>query len=57
MLFNKMIRLDSIISLLKFLWKRKLWWLLPLIIMLIIVTLLVVIGQSSALSPFVYALF
>ena len=36
---------------------RKKWWLLPLILILIIVGILIVIGESSALSPFIYALF
>lgn len=36
---------------------RKKWWLLPTIIMLIVVSLLIIFGESSALSPFIYALF
>ncbi|MFW9876681.1 MAG: DUF5989 family protein [Candidatus Thorarchaeota archaeon] len=40
-----------------FLKVRKAWWLLPIIIMLLLVGILIVFGQSSALSPFVYALF
>jgi len=36
---------------------RKAWWLLPIIVMLIIVGILIVFGQSSAVSPFIYALF
>jgi hypothetical protein len=35
---------------------RKKWWLLPIIIMLLIVGSLIIFGQSSALSPFIYAL-
>jgi len=35
---------------------RKKWWLLPLMILLILVGLLIIIGQSSVLSPFIYAL-
>jgi len=35
---------------------RKKWWLLPIIIMLVVVGFLVIFGQSSALSPFIYAL-
>ncbi|MBS3140789.1 hypothetical protein J4405_01430 [Candidatus Woesearchaeota archaeon] len=35
---------------------RKKWWLLPIIIMLILVGVLIVFGQSSAISPFIYAL-
>ena len=36
---------------------RKKWWLLPIIVMFIVVGILIVIGQSSSLSPFIYALF
>lgn len=35
---------------------RKKWWLLPIIVMLVIVAALIVLGSSSALSPFIYAL-
>ena len=35
---------------------RKKWWLLPIIILLVLVGALVIFGQSSALSPFIYAL-
>lgn len=40
-----------------FLKVRKVWWLTPIIIMLILVGILIIIGQSSSVSPFVYALF
>jgi len=40
-----------------FMSERKKWWLLPIVIMLILVGILIVIGQSSSLSPFIYALF
>ena len=40
-----------------FLKVRKAWWLAPIIIMLILVGVLIVFSQSSALSPFIYALF
>jgi hypothetical protein len=40
-----------------FLKVRKAWWLTPIIVMLILVGILIVFGQSSALSPFIYALF
>ena len=35
---------------------RKKWWLLPIILMLVVVGALIIFGQSSALSPFIYAL-
>ncbi len=40
-----------------FLKVRKAWWLAPIVIMLILVGVVIVIGQSSSLSPFIYALF
>ena len=40
-----------------FLRVRKAWWLVPIIIMLVLVGALIIFGQSSALSPFIYALF
>ena len=36
---------------------RKAWWLAPAVIMLLLVGTLIVLGQSSAVSPFIYALF
>lgn len=41
----------------KYIKEKKKYWLIPIIIMLILVGVLIVFGQSSALSPFVYALF
>ena len=35
---------------------RKKWWLLPIIILIILAAALIIFGQSSALSPFIYAL-
>ncbi len=40
-----------------FLKVRKAWWLAPTIILLLLVGVLIIIAQSSALSPFIYALF
>ncbi len=40
-----------------FMKENKKWWLLPLLIMLFLVGVLIVFAQSSAVSPFVYALF
>ena len=40
-----------------FLKVRKAWWLAPIIILLILVGILIIFAQSSAISPFIYALF
>ena len=55
---NKMGKNRSLLGeLWDFLRVRKKWWLLPTIIMLILVGILIIFGQSSSLSPFIYALF
>lgn len=40
-----------------FLRVRKKWWLAPIVITLLLVGLLIVVTESSALAPFIYALF
>ena len=46
--------------LLKDLWEfmkeNKKWWLLPIVITLILLGILIIFGQSSSVSPFIYAL-
>lgn len=44
-------------DLLKFLWKERLWWLIPLIIVLLVLAILMIFAQSSVLAPFIYTLF
>lgn len=36
---------------------RKKWWLGPIIMLLILMGILIVFTESSALAPFIYALF
>lgn len=36
---------------------RKAWWLTPIIVLLLLVGVLIILSQSSAISPFIYALF
>ena len=50
-------RLGIIGELFAFLWKRKLWWLLPMIIVMILFIGLLVAAQGSAVAPFIYTLF
>jgi len=40
-----------------FLAERKRWWLLPIILMLILLGVLIVLSESTALGPFIYAIF
>lgn len=41
-----------------FLWKRKMWWLMPLIVVLIVfLGLLSLAAATGPLQPFIYTLF
>ena len=44
-------------ELLSFFARNKRWWLLPVILVVLFSAVLIVLGQTSALAPFVYALF
>jgi len=44
-------------ELMYFLWKRKLWWLIPMISVLVLFAALLVFLQGSAIGPFIYTLF
>ena len=44
-------------ELLSFLWKRKLWWLIPMVTILLIFGLLLIFATASGVGPFIYTLF
>ncbi|HUI52644.1 MAG TPA: DUF5989 family protein [Terriglobales bacterium] len=44
-------------ELLSFFARNKRWWLLPVILVVLFSAVLIVLGQTTALAPFVYALF
>lgn len=52
-----LIRLGILGELLRFLWKRRLWWLIPMIIVLVLFAVLLVFAQGSSIAPFIYTLF
>ncbi|MCU0497904.1 MAG: DUF5989 family protein [Anaerolineae bacterium] len=52
-----MSRLGIIGELLGFLWKRKLYWLIPMVLTLLIFAFIIVLGSNSAIAPFIYTLF
>ena len=54
---NFISRLGIFRELLVFLWKRKLWWLMPIVVFLVLLGLLLIFTQSSAIAPFIYSLF
>jgi len=50
-------RFKTVKELFSFLWKRKLWWLIPMLIVFLIVGILIIFVGSSPLAPIVYPLF
>jgi len=53
----KIVKMDFLKDLFKFLGARKKFWLAPIIIVLLLLGILIVIGGGSALAPFIYTLF
>lgn len=52
-----MSRFSVVRELWDFLRLRKKFWLLPIVLILLVLGLFVVLSSSSALAPFIYALF
>lgn len=50
-------RLSIGAELLAFLWRRKMWWLIPLVMVLLFSGLLIGFGSASGVGPFIYTLF
>ena len=44
-------------ELFSYLWKERLWWMIPSVLVLLLVGVLIVVAQSSAVTPFLYTLF
>jgi len=50
-------QLGTIGELLRFMWMRKLWWMIPMILFLVLFAALLIFAQGSAIAPFIYTLF
>lgn len=50
------VRMGILGELLSFLWRRKLYWLIPMIIALLVVALFIIFASNPALQPFLYPL-
>jgi len=44
-------------ELMRFLWARKLYWLVPMVAVLLIFALLLIFATASGVAPFIYTLF
>ncbi|MDX2075451.1 MAG: DUF5989 family protein [bacterium] len=51
-----MSRLGTMGELMRFLWKRKLYWMMPMIIVLFMFAALIIAGSAGGLAPFIYTL-
>ncbi|MGC9603100.1 MAG: DUF5989 family protein [Minisyncoccia bacterium] len=47
----------TIANLFRFLWNKRLWFLIPLVIVLVIFGLFIFLGQTTPLGPFIYTIF
>ena len=54
---NMISNLGVVGELLSFLWKRKLWWLIPMVSVLLLFGLLLIFASASGIGPFIYTLF
>lgn len=41
----------------RYLWRERMWWLIPMVVVLVVFGVLIVFSQSSAVTPFIYTLF
>jgi len=54
---NSRVRAGVLGELFAYLWKQRLWWLIPMVVVLVFVVGLLVFAQGSPLAPFIYSLF
>lgn len=52
-----MAKFEIIRELSGFIWARKIWWIVPITVFLLFIGILLVFTESSAVAPFIYALF
>ncbi len=52
-----MSKLSIVREFFEFLKEHKKFWMIPIVVILLVLGLLVVLGQGSALAPFIYTIF
>ncbi len=50
-------KLSTVGELFHFLWKERLWWLIPFVLTLLIIGAFLVFAQASPIAPFLYTAF
>lgn len=48
---------SSVTELVSFLWKRKLWWMIPMVLVMLVFAGLLLLASVPVLGPFIYTLF
>ena len=51
------LRFSATNRLFSFLWKNKMWWMIPMVVVLVVGFVLIILVQSSPVGPFIYTLF
>ena len=51
------IKLRLIRELFSFLWRARLWWMIPMVIVLVVFGLFLIVAQGTTIIHFVYPLF
>ena len=44
-------------ELLGFLWRRKMWWAIPMVAVMLFFGLIIVVGSATGVGPFIYTMF
>lgn len=44
-------------ELMSFLWRRKLWWLIPVVVVVLMFSVLAILGSTAGIGPLIYTLF
>jgi uncharacterized membrane protein len=50
-------RVEIVGEIVAFLWRRKLWWLIPMVLVLMMFGLLMIFATVTGVGPFIYTLF
>ena len=50
-------RFGIVWRLLEYLWRERLWWMIPALVVILLFGALVLFSQSGAVAPFIYTLF
>lgn len=51
------LRFATVKGLFQYLWRERLWWMLPFVVTLVVVGVLLFLAQSTPAAPFLYTAF